>query len=170
MKKFLKQLQYIEDGILIFTFAVMVISFFMQVVNRNIIKGGFSWFEELATFCMLYMAFLAAEAGLRDGTQISVTALTDRLQGKTKLFVQLIAKAIVVIFAAVIFYTSIGILKMQFLSGQTSPALQIPMTVPYFAITLSFGITVVVQSAIFIGMLVQLFRGAQGDRGTKEVV
>lgn len=58
--KILNSLQTIEDGILVIAFGVMVVSFFLQVVNRNIFKLSMSWFEELATFCMIYMAFLAA--------------------------------------------------------------------------------------------------------------
>ena len=166
MNKILKLCQLLEDSILVITFAVMVVSFFLQVVNRNIIKFGMSWFEELATYCMIYMAFLAAEAGLRDGTQISVTAIVDKFSGKTKLFIQLIAKAIVIIFSVIIFYTSIGMLQMQVMSGQTSAALNIPMWIPYFAITLSFGIIVLVQSAIFLGMLKALFSSETPD--TKE--
>ncbi|EHL70446.1 TRAP transporter small permease [Cloacibacillus evryensis] len=157
LNKILNSLQTIEDGILVIAFGVMVVSFFLQVVNRNIFKLSMSWFEELATFCMIYMAFLAAEAGLRDGTQISVTALTDKLTGKPKIFVQLVAKAIVITFSAIIFYTSIDMLRMQLISQQASPALGIPMVIPYFAITLSFAIITVIQSAVFAVMLKEFF-------------
>ena len=146
LNKILNSLQTIEDGILVIAFGVMVVSFFLQVVNRKIFKQ-----------IMIYMAFLAAEAGLRDGTQISVTALTDKLTGKPKIFVQLVAKAIVITFSAIIFYTSIDMLRMQLISQQASPALGIPMVIPYFAITLSFAIITVIQSAVFAVMLKEFF-------------
>ena len=78
MKKLLQYLQKAEDGILIGTFVVMVLASFAQVLNRNLFHLGISWFEELARYCMVYMALIAAEAGLRAGTQISITALTDK--------------------------------------------------------------------------------------------
>ena len=63
MKKLFQYLQKAEDGIMIGTFAVMVLASFAQVLNRNIFHLGISWFEELARYCMVYMALIAAEAG-----------------------------------------------------------------------------------------------------------
>lgn len=158
LKKVLNNLQKIEDTILVVTFVVMVISFFLQVVNRNIIKQSVSWFEELSRYCMMYMVFLATEAGLRDGTQISVTTVTDKLPLKVRNVVLLVSRTLVVVFALVIFVTSFDLLKIQIRSGQLSPALKIPMIVPYFALTLSFGIIVLTQAFIWISALLAVFK------------
>lgn len=157
-KKILKNLQKLEDAVLVVTFSVMVITFFMQVMNRNIIKQSVSWFEELSRYCMMYMAFLAAEAGLRDGTQISLTTFTDKLPEKVRSIVLLIAKACVVGFASVVFITSFELLGVQVRSQQVSPALKIPMGIPYFALTLSFGIIVVTQTVQWIGMVIDIIK------------
>lgn len=158
LKKVLNNLQKIEDTILVVTFVVMVISFFLQVVNRNIIKQSVSWFEELSRYCMMYMVFLATEAGLRDGTQISVTTVTDKLPLKVRNVVLLVSRTLVVVFALVIFVTSFDLLKIQIRSGQLSPALKIPMIVPYFALTLSFGIIVLTQASMWIIALLAVFK------------
>ncbi len=158
LKKVLNNLQKIENTILVVTFVVMVISFFLQVVNRNIVKQSVSWFEELSRYCMMYMVFLATEAGLRDGTQISVTTVTDKLPLKVRNVVLLVARTLVVVFALVIFVTSFDLLKIQIRSGQLSPALKIPMIVPYFALTLSFGIIVLTQAFIWISALLAVFK------------
>lgn len=78
MKSALKKLQYIENLIIVVSFAVMVICSFLSVVNRNFIKLSIPWFDELSTFAMIYMALLGTEAGLRDGSQIAVTALVNK--------------------------------------------------------------------------------------------
>ena len=98
MKRLFANLQKIEDFILVATFTVMVLASFAQVVNRNIIHAGVSWLEELARYCMVYMALLATEAGLRDNTQISITAITDKIHGMTGRVVRIISKAVVAIF------------------------------------------------------------------------
>ena len=85
MKKILSKLQKIEDFILFLTFVIMILGAFAQVLNRNIFKFGISWLEEISRYCMVYMALLATEAGLRDGSQISLTVLTDRLGGTARL-------------------------------------------------------------------------------------
>lgn len=159
MKKGLSKLQKIEDMLLIVTFIVMVLASFAQVINRNIVHAGISWFEELARYCMVYMALLAAEAGLRDGTQISITAITDRLKGVAALVTRAIAKLVVIVFSGVCFLYSFTILQTQMASGQISPGLKLPMAVPYFALSLSFGIITVVQ----IAMLVAILMNKQGE-------
>lgn len=154
MKKTLNTLQKIEDIIMVVTFAIMVAAAFIQVVNRNITKIPVTGFEEAAKYCMVYMVLLGTEKGLRDGTQISVTALVDKLKGKAKLVLQMISKALVIIFAAIMTKESIALFQMQIKSGQKSPGLGLPMTVPYFALVLSFAIITLVQ----LGMLVAMFK------------
>lgn len=153
MKKTLNICQKIEDIIMVVTFAIMVAAAFIQVVNRNITKIPVTGFEEAAKYCMIYMVLLGTEMGLRDGTQIAVTALVDKLKGKAKLTLRLIAKVLVIIFSAIMTKESIGLLQMQIRSGQTSPGLHLPMSVPYFALVLSFAIITVVQIALAVTML-----------------
>lgn len=155
MKRLFANLQKIEDFILVATFTVMVLASFAQVVNRNIIHAGVSWLEELARYCMVYMALLATEAGLRDNTQISITAITDKIHGMTGRVVRIISKAVVAIFSGVCFFSSFTILKTQLSSGQVSPGLHLPMAIPYFALTLSFGIITVIQAAALVCLVME---------------
>ena len=153
MKKILKFLQGIENIIMLVTFAIMVFASFAQVVNRNFFKLPITWFEEAAVYSMIYMVLIGTEIGLRDGTQVAVTAVVDKLGGKFRSFIEIISKAIVVIFSATIFYSSMGMLQMQIRTGQTSPALKLPMSIPYAAITVSFGIIAIVQGAFLLLMI-----------------
>ncbi|MCY7008178.1 TRAP transporter small permease [Fusobacterium simiae] len=152
--KVLRKFQKIEDIIMVITFIIMVISSFAQVINRNIFKIPISGFEEAAKYSMVYMVLLGTEMGLRDGTQISVTAVVDILKGRTKKIVMIISKLIVVSAAASLFYHSIGLVQKQVVSGQISPGLQIPMSIPYFSLVLSFGIITLVQGITLIMMIV----------------
>lgn len=152
MKKTLNICQKIEDIIMVVTFAIMVIAVFIQVMNRNITKIPVTGFEEAAKYCMVYMVLLGTEKGLRDGTQISVTAVVDKLKGKAKLALQVVAKALVILFSAIMTKEAIALFKMQIVSGQTSPGLGLPMYVPYFAMVLSFGIITLVQLAMLVAM------------------
>ena len=156
MKKFFSRLQNVDDSILVVAFVIMVLASFSQVVNRNLVHAGISWFEELSRYCMVYMALLAAEAGLRDGTQISITAITDRMKGTFGKIVRIAAKAIVVVCSAVIGFTSLSVLQTQIMSGQRSPGLGVPMVVPYFAFPFSFAIITVIQIVILVRMILDL--------------
>lgn len=74
IEKSIRCITVLELSAAAIAFAVMVICYFISVVNRNIIKLSVPWTEELALYCMVYMALLGMEVGLRDGTQVSVTA------------------------------------------------------------------------------------------------
>lgn len=152
-------LQKIEDVIIVVTFVVMTLSAFLQVCNRNITKIPITGFEELSKYCMIYMVLLGTELGLRDGTQIAVTALQDKLKGRARLIVMIAAKAVLILFASNMFYQSISLIQMQLKSGQTSPGLGVPMVVPYFALFLAFGVITLVQFVEEVRMVIALIKG-----------
>ncbi|WP_426350358.1 TRAP transporter small permease [Alloiococcus sp. CFN-8] len=158
MKKYLQYLQKIEDAIMILAFIIMVLTSFAQVVNRNFVHAGVSWFEELARYCMVYMALLGAEAGLRDGTQLSIVAFTNKFKGIAKQCILIIAKLITVVFSAIILVTSFELVMNQVNNGQMTPGLGIPMCVPYFALPFAFSIIVAVQGFSLIVMIIDLFK------------
>ena len=151
--KISEKFQKIENMIMVVTFIIMVTSCFVQVVNRNIFQIPVSGFEEAAKYSMVYMVLLGTEMGLRDGTQISVTAVVDMLKGTTRKVVMILSKGIVVLVSVALFYQSMGLVQRQIISGQLSPGLQIPMSVPYFALALSFGIITLVQGFTLIMMI-----------------
>lgn len=153
MKNTKKRLQQVENAIIVITFSIMVVACFAQVVNRNFFKIPVSGFEEAAKYCMIYMVMLGTEMGLRDGTQIAVTAVVDSMKGKTQLVFQVIAKVIVIAFSAFLFAESFRMVLQQIEIGQTSPGLHIPMSVPYAALPIGFGIIVLVQIGILVGMI-----------------
>jgi len=167
MKKVASWFQKIENLLLVVTFIVMVICSFAQVINRNFIHAGISWLEELSRYSMICMALLAAEAGLRDGTQISITAVTDKMKERKQKIVLIIAKLVVIAFSVTIFLTSFKLLNIQILSGQISPGLRIPMFVPSLAFPISFAIIIVVQVGMVIKMIMDFTKKEEIIEGGK---
>jgi TRAP-type C4-dicarboxylate transport system permease small subunit len=163
----LRVLQKTENYFVIIVFIVMILSAFAQVVNRNIVGAGIPWFEELARFCMVYVTLIATEIGIRDGSQIMITALADNLPPAAGHTLRIINKIVVIIFSAVVCVFSIPILETQISSRQISAGLQLSMAVPYFSLTLSFGLIVIVQSVAVVTMIVHFrnftARGTSGE-------
>lgn len=158
MKKVLNCLTKAENVIMVVTFTIMVAASFAQVVNRNIVKLSISWFEEAATYCMIYMVLIGTEVGLRDGTQIAVTGVVDKLSGKAKVVVRILAKLVTVLFSLGVFMGSLELMDIQIRTGQVSAALNLPMSVPYFAMVISFAMIALVQAVDVVGITVGLFR------------
>jgi len=157
MNKALSWLQKSEKFVLVVAFIIMVLASFVQVVNRNIVHAGISWLEELSRYCMVYMALLAAEVGLRDGTQISLTTVTDHMNVSLRKIVFIVGKLVLIAFAVVTFVSSFSLLSVQIASGQITPGLRIPMFVPFLAIPISFAIIILVQVGILIKMIMEAF-------------
>lgn len=159
MNKVAKVLQKVEDTIMVVTFAVMALCIFGAVLNRNFIQSpGLGWFEELAKYAQVFMVMVGTEIGLRDNTQIRITALVDKLKGRAKLIVQIISQIIIVGFVSIMFYYGVKLVLMQVKLGQTTPMLHWPMTIPYSALVIGFGAMVLVQGWKLIRMFVALVK------------
>lgn len=161
MKKTLRFLQHLENWLLVITFSVMVIAIFIQVVNRNIFKIPVSGFEEAAKYCMVYMVMLGTELGLRDGSQIAITSVIEKFHGKARKALMILSKLVVVCFAGVMTNTSFNMVMKQVRTGQTSPGLGIPMSIPYFALLLSFALITVIQGVVLIQMVMDFGKPEQ---------
>ena len=94
IKKLLSYVTKVEYAIMIIAFIAMVAAYFVAVINRNFIKASMPWTEEVAMYSMIYMALLGTEVGLRDGTQVAVTAIIEKLHGVTKKVVSIVEQII----------------------------------------------------------------------------
>ena len=158
MKKILDGLTKLENLIMVVAFVIMVGASFAQVVNRNFFKLPISWFDEAAVYCMIYMVLIGTEVGLRDGTQIAVTGMVEKLNKRMKTVVQVIAKVIVVIFSFGVLMGGIKLVNIQIRTGQVSAALSLPMSIPYGAMVVSFAIITLVQAVEVIAIIVNLLQ------------
>lgn len=166
LKRTIKEAGRIEEAIVVLIFIVMILASFTQVLNRNIFRLPIGWTEELARYCQVYLALLSMELGLRDGSQMALTAVVDKLNGKLKQAAAILAKGIVVIFSILMFSQAIIIIQGLISSGQKSPALKLPMYIPYIALPVSFGIASVVETGILLQMLFTAFCTGKGSEVT----
>ena len=156
MKKLLNGLTAVENVIMVAAFAIMVICTFTQVLNRNFFKLSMPWRDEASTYSMIFMALIGTEVGLRDGTQISVTAVVDKFYGRTRQVIMIVAKIVLLVFSVSVLISSIKLVGLQLATGQTSSAMGLPMAVPYSALVISFAMIVFVQTITTIKMIVRL--------------
>jgi len=110
----------------------MTLVVLLGVLFRYILKAPLPWAEELARYLMVWGASLGASVAYRKGTHIAITILADRLHGLGGRIIKSITQIIVLIFMAIVTFE--GFILVLELSGQTSPAMEIPMAWPYLAI------------------------------------
>ena len=156
IKKALSYITNVEYAIMVVNFVAMVIAYIISVVKRNFIKASMPWTEEVAMYSMIYMALLGTEVGLRDGTQVAVTAVIEKLHGVTKKIVSIIEQVILEIFSFVMSKAGLALFSKQLQTGQTTPVLKVPMSVMYFSLVLTFALILVIQAVVLVEKVMDL--------------
>lgn len=148
IKQISLRLAQIFIGGAVLTLAGSVMTALINVIARYVFKSGFVWAEELTIYLMIWTVFLAASAGLSRGEHIGVDFLTRKLEGRLKFLVTISCLLLVLGFNLVL---AINGLRLAIFAGQThlSPALQISMFWPRFAVP--FGALILaIQSALVL--------------------
>lgn len=143
----LKVLDNFEEYALLILFPIMVLVVFTATLARYLNLFPMFWGEELARYIMVYMAYIGAGLGMKRGAHVGVSFLVDRIKSpKIRRIFDILRLAIILIFAGIIIRYTLFIIKAQITMGQTTPALFIPMWIPYAAVP--FGMLLVGIRAI----------------------
>ena len=111
---------------------IMSIVIVFQVLSRFSLGMPLPWSEELARYLMVYSVFLGAAIALRHQKLISVEVFSERLSWRKRRVLKTIVLLVSIIFFILLFIK--GIEMMDRVSSQVSPALQIPMSIPYASV------------------------------------
>jgi TRAP-type transport system small permease protein len=112
--------------------ALMVVLVVGNVFCRYVLNASLIWAEELSQYMMVWMVFLGAGLGFRQGRHVAVEMLQDALPGKVGRILRWVAVIVSALFLAMLIV--LGIRYAIFAAGQETPALQISAAVPYSAV------------------------------------
>lgn len=133
--------------------AIMSIIIIYQVLSRFIFSLPLSWSEETARFLMAYATFFGAALALRSQSLIGVEAVSERLSFKARRMMKTAVYSISIIFFIILIIK--GIEMMGRVHLQVSPALQIPMSIPYAAIPIGSALLIMNSIAVIIELYLQ---------------
>jgi C4-dicarboxylate transporter, DctQ subunit len=132
----IKKLNKFEEGILAYALLAIAVFTFIETVLRYTISYTFTWFNELANYTIVFCTYLGASIGVKYGTHFSMEALTeycpDRISHLLKTAAYFISAVMAVLF---VYYGFRHLLTLKSF-GVKSPAMQIPMFIPYIPIPL----------------------------------
>lgn len=164
LKKILGWLDRSERLLMVLAFVIMVATMFGSVLARNVFRATVSWLDELARISMVYMVLLGAEAGLRDGTQVRVTAGISMMRGGLRKVIDIVAQIVLIAFTAMATRGAIINVQTNIARNVTTTSLNWPMAIPYMALVIGFSIMTLVQ----IGTLVKMAAKPADQFGDKE--
>jgi C4-dicarboxylate transporter, DctQ subunit len=140
MNNFINKLNKIEEGCAAFALIGIVFLTFIETVLRYTISYTFSWFGEVANYVIIFSTYLGAAIGVKYGTHFSMEALTEYCPDRISHLLKTMAYFISAVMAIFLVYYGFKHLINLKSFGVKSPAMQIPMFIPYIPIPL-FSIT-----------------------------
>jgi len=145
-------------ALVIVMMAVMSIVILLQVFLRYVMKASLPWSEELARYLMVWIGLMGASLALHEGRHVGVTLVVDRTRGLLRKVLTGIALVAVLWFLWLMLFE--GTRLVQNIWQQRSPAMNLPMVIPYAAIPLG-AIFMMVQALL---ALMWLLFGASAER------
>lgn len=152
MKKILNFLDNeLEKSVCIVLMCVLSVVLFIQVIFRYCLGASLSWSEELARYMFIWLVYLGIPYGCKVMRHIKIDAGLYLFPKKMRKYIVILGDLIFLAFALVIIYYSWGLVQKQILFGQLSPAMMIPMWIPYAAPCVGFILTAIrqVQTIIY---------------------
>ena len=128
---------------------------FVQVILRYVFLSPLSWIEELARYLLVWISCFGAAYGVRKGEHIAVMFLNNMFKGYMKSALTILIHILVIILFMVCFMKGIGLSIRQW--NVVTPALQIPRTLPYLGIPISFAIMLLFSLELFIADIKTMF-------------
>lgn len=129
-----EKFEYLEEMILVLTLAIMVALIFAQVVGRYVFSSAPSWTEEMARYIHIFQVWIGASYAVKKRQHIRIEAFIDLFRGTSRKIIETLA--LIIWFGLAVFLAFFGtqLVLASFQNGQITPAMQIPMWLPFLAI------------------------------------
>ena len=128
---------YLEETILIILLVTMTGVMGIQIVSRYVFQNSLTWSEELVRYMFVWSAFLGIPFCIKHGLSIKVDQFRNLFPIPLQKILMYIDKIIIFFLFLVMFIYSCLVVKASYLSGQTSPAMQIPMWMVQISVCIS---------------------------------
>jgi TRAP-type C4-dicarboxylate transport system permease small subunit len=141
----------ISRAVLVSMGTVMSVVILVQVFLRYVVKASLPWSEELARYLMVWIGMLGASLAMHQGRHVGVTFIVDWSRGLAKKL--LVGAALLLVLGFLGLMLVQGIILVGNIWQQRSPAMSLPMVIPYGAVPLG-ALFMIVQTLLLLCRLV----------------
>lgn len=134
MKKIINIYNEIEERFCTYTFLIVVVLIFVQVVGRYVFGNAPTWSEELSRYLYVWECWVGVSLTQRENRHITLTFLIDTFPTKIRRISDIIAWILTVGTAAVLAYYGFELVAFSMQHGNLSPSLHLPMWVFYLCL------------------------------------
>lgn len=125
------------------SYVVIVVVGFAQVLFRFVFASPLSWSEELVRYVFVWSVFLTAAIAFNLNSHISIDVLTTWYPPRFQRVFALVSWGCVILAVVVLFVLGMQLIQSPSVRLQKSPAMEIPMLVPYAAIPVGCAVMMV---------------------------
>ncbi len=99
-----RALGHLVEGALLLLMVVLCVDVFLGVFSRYVMMRTFTWYDEIARLCFVWMIFLGAAVGVRRGAHFRLHLLVDRFRPGAARAAHLFSVIVVAGFGAVLIW------------------------------------------------------------------
>lgn len=149
------------DGAVIALFAATLVLVNVQIVCRFVLSTSVPWTEEVSRLLFIWLAYLGAAIGLREGTQIVIDTLPELLGASARRVLDPFVRVVSLAVVTFMFAASIPLVRSVW--GTTLATVDwISNGWAYLAFTVSFGLMILYSVAPLVpGLLPARVREAR---------
>ena len=144
---------YLEETILLILLVLMTCIMGIQIVSRYVFQNSLTWSEELVRYMFVWSAFLGIPFCIKHGLSIKVDQFRNLFPIPLQKALMYIDKIIIFVLFLVMFIYSCLVVKASYLSGQTSPAMQIPMWIVQLSVCVSSLLSMMRSIQNFVNLI-----------------
>jgi TRAP-type transport system small permease protein len=121
--------------------AVMTVLVFLTVIYRYFLLAPISWGEELSRFLFIAVSLLGAAIAMKDRTHFAITILTTRFPVSVRGWLEIMIALATSGLLFIVMREGWGLALLN--RNQESPALGVPMSLPYMAVPLGAALMLI---------------------------
>lgn len=150
---FMKLMNKIEENVIGIALLATTLIIFVNVIMRYFMNQSLTWAEEVVKYLMIWIAFIGGSTCFRKGVHVSIDFIVDLVPKKAQVIMVTAITIICGAFTTAMAYYGIKLVEFIQNSGQVSPALSMPMWIPYLALPIGFTLMTIRNLEIFIKIL-----------------
>jgi TRAP-type C4-dicarboxylate transport system permease small subunit len=141
------------EAICIVLMAVLCVDVFLGVFSRYVLGNTFVWYDEVARACFVWLVFLGAAVGVRQGAHFRFHLLIDRVPAAMRRMAAIATFAVLIGLALLLVWQ--GWILVQLTHNQRMPVMGWPRSVTYLAVPVGGVLMVVYLLPHLYGSLVR---------------
>lgn len=157
--------QKLEEYFLVVTIAFSVILIFGQIIMRYCFQQSLSWSEEMARYLFLWQIWIGASFAVKHSKHLRAEVFKNIAPKRWGPYIELIALLIWLGFSIFLFWKGVLVVQMIARMNQLSPAMRMPMVIPYLSVPVGSGLMSLRLMQVLWGQLRGMRRGGKELRG-----